>query len=259
MHKIFGIKEEVEYLNREGAYLIPIKNGFVVVAQTPKGYFLLGGGIEKGENHKECIERECMEEAGCTVCVKEKVCSAETFIKHSTIGYFHPIQTYYLGDVLEIVAKPTANDHTLIWVEYGKLKGKMFSKMQNWALEYCYEYAINKEKIWSFEEALKTIEKEFETRYDAPNCRMLRTNLTYDGANELCVALYDDGGKIMLTDGGYTKDVFWETDHDEWKELCELGAFTFNNYRIERPFKSMQDVYDFIDFLLTLADVYCPL
>ena len=62
-HKIFGTKENVKYLDREGAYLIPIQDNKVGVIQTSKGYFFLGGGLKSGESHSACIERECMEEA----------------------------------------------------------------------------------------------------------------------------------------------------------------------------------------------------
>ena len=47
MHKVFGIKENVEYLDREGAYLVPWHDNKVVVVNTSKGYFFLGGGLEK--------------------------------------------------------------------------------------------------------------------------------------------------------------------------------------------------------------------
>ena len=59
MHKVFGTKENVPYADRPGAYLIPIRNGHVGVVQTPKGYFLLGGGLEGNESHVSCIQREC--------------------------------------------------------------------------------------------------------------------------------------------------------------------------------------------------------
>lgn len=135
MHRIFGTKEKAEYLDREGAYLIPSRNNQVGVIQTPKGYFFLGGGLENGESHLACIERECLEEAGYLPCVKGKLCSAEAYSKHPTIGYFHPIQTYYVGELLDSVSTPTESDHVLCWIEYDKLKGKMFHEMQNWALE----------------------------------------------------------------------------------------------------------------------------
>ena len=135
MHKVFGVKEEAEYTDREGAYLIPFRGNMVGVIQTSKGYFLLGGGVEAGESHSACIERECMEEAGYLSLVKDKVCSAEAYTTHPTIPYFHPIQTYYCGELLEKVAEPTEEDHRLCWIEYDRLKGRLFVEMQNWALE----------------------------------------------------------------------------------------------------------------------------
>ena len=139
MHRVFGIKEEAEYLDREGVYLIPCRNTQVGVVQTPKGYFFLGGGLENGESHLDCIERECMEEVGYSPYVEGRLCSAEAYIKHPTIGYFHPIQTYYFGTLLDRGSIPIEKDHVLCWVEYEQLKGKMFVEMQNWALEQSFE------------------------------------------------------------------------------------------------------------------------
>ena len=135
MHKTFGTKEDVHYLDREGAYLIPCQNSRIAVVQTSKGYFVLGGGLEKGESHLDCLQRECLEEVGRLPLVQERLCSAEAYIKHPTFGYFHPIQTYYLGELLEKKSDAIETDHVLRWVEYEQLKGKMFVKMQNWALE----------------------------------------------------------------------------------------------------------------------------
>ena len=143
-HKIFGKKEAVNYIDREGAYIIPINNGKVGVVETKKGYFLLGGGLKDGESHSECIERECMEEAGCAVFIKEKVCSAETYCRHSEIGFFHPIQTYYVGEITEKLNTETEENHKFVWLEYGEIKGKMFLEMQNWALEQCYDFVVSK-------------------------------------------------------------------------------------------------------------------
>lgn len=39
MHKVFGIKENVDYTDREGVHLIPIRNNQVGVIQTTKGCF----------------------------------------------------------------------------------------------------------------------------------------------------------------------------------------------------------------------------
>jgi len=135
MHKIFGTKENAEYLDREGAYLVPLRNRRVGVIQTPKGYFFLGGGLENGESHLECMQRECLEEAGALPCVEGSLCSAEAYLWHPTIGHFHPIQSYYYGKLCEGETVPQEKDHVLCWVEYDQLRGKMFVEMQNWALE----------------------------------------------------------------------------------------------------------------------------
>ena len=134
MHKIFGKKEAVSYTDREGAYLIPIKNGRVAVIETPKGYFLLGGGVDTGESHEACIKRECLEETGCEARVGNWIASAETYTTHPVIGYFHPIQAYYAGELSERVQDPVERDHRLVWIEAADAAGKMFSPMQAWAV-----------------------------------------------------------------------------------------------------------------------------
>lgn len=139
MHRVFGAKENAEYLDREGAYLIPRRGNCVAVIQTTKGYFLLGGGLKQGESHLACIERECIEEAGCSPIVEGSLCSAEAYIRHPAIGYFHPIQSYYFGNLIDEGCRPTETDHVLLWMEYEQLKGKMYAEMQNWALEQLFE------------------------------------------------------------------------------------------------------------------------
>ena len=135
IHKIFGTKEDASYLDREGAYIIPIKDGKIGVVKTPKGYFLLGGGIDKGESHEQAIRRECLEEAGYDVKIRKLICSAELYTNHPTLGYFHPIQVYYSGDLLEWIQAPIESDHEFMWVDLDEIRGKMFTKMQDWAIE----------------------------------------------------------------------------------------------------------------------------
>ncbi len=139
MHKIFGEKLKTNYYERPGAYLVPINAGKIAVVKTQKGFFFLGGGFEKEESAQECIARECREEIGYEVTVGEKVCSAEHYTYHKKVGYFHPVQEYYLGKLVSKTGAPVEPDHTLMWLTYDELKGRMFSEMQNWALEVCYK------------------------------------------------------------------------------------------------------------------------
>lgn len=134
-HKIFGIKENENYIDRAGAYLIPVTKGKVGVVKTAKGYFLLGGGLDDGESNEECIRRECLEEIGYTVSVGNKICSAEMYCEHPTIGYFHPIQTYYVGELMEQVNVAVEDDHEFVWMDYDEVVDNMYLEMQSWALK----------------------------------------------------------------------------------------------------------------------------
>ena len=137
IHKVFGTKANVNYIDRAGAYFIPVRDGKIGVVKTSKGYFLLGGGLDNDESHEECIKRECLEEIGYTVVVANKICSAEMYCENPTIGYFHPIQTYYVGELLEQTRMPVEDDHEFMWVEYNALVDNMYLEMQSWALEQC--------------------------------------------------------------------------------------------------------------------------
>ena len=99
---------------------------------------MLGGGLKPHESDEACIERECYEEIGYTVSIKNKIGSAEAYYKNPDIGYFHPIQTYYIGELLEKVQDPIESDHKLIWLRFCDLKGKMYLEMQSWALELAW-------------------------------------------------------------------------------------------------------------------------
>ncbi len=144
MHKIFGEKLKTNYRDRAGAYLICINEDKVAVVKTPKGFFFLGGGFEGDESAEVCITRECIEEIGYSVKVGEKLCSAEHYTYHKRIGYFHPVQTYYMGELVKMEESFTVEkDHTLMWLDYEEIKGKMFSPMQNWALDMAWKKMHN--------------------------------------------------------------------------------------------------------------------
>lgn len=136
MDKTFGTKDpQLNYFDRAGAYLIDIKEGKLACVRTPKGYFLLGGGIEAGESHLDCIYRECLEEAGLAVTVTAPLCSADSYCIHHRIGPFHPIQYYYRGIIGKQVQKPTEPNHTFVWLPQEEIE-TMYVPQQIWAVQY---------------------------------------------------------------------------------------------------------------------------
>ncbi|MFQ9514934.1 MAG: NUDIX domain-containing protein [Eubacterium sp.] len=140
MDKTFGEKVQgVKYFDRTGAYLVVIEDNKTAVVKTHRGYFLLGGGIEKDENHIECIKRECLEEAGYEIRVENYIGSAEMYSNHERIGYFHPIQYYYRGHLEKHVTEQIEEDHKLKWISIDEAEKKMYVPGQLWAIKKCLE------------------------------------------------------------------------------------------------------------------------
>lgn len=135
--KTFGTHlDNQKYFTRQGAYLISIQDHKVAVVKTPKGYFLLGGGLNTGEDHRHCIQREVLEESGYRSQIDSYICSAEEYQLHKKLGYFHPIQYYYSGRLLDKVAPPQDKDHELCWISLDNIADKMYLKSQGWAIQY---------------------------------------------------------------------------------------------------------------------------
>lgn len=108
----------------------------------------------------------------------------------------------------------------------------------------------------NYSEALKLVKTEFETRRDCGHCEIIRTNLTYDGCNGFCVVIYDKGSHVILSDMGETKEIFDEVTEEEWKELCASHGFEFNHWHIEKVLNSLDDVYDYINFIDFISDKF---
>lgn len=186
MHKIFGTKLDGEYYTRKGAYLIPVNGEKLGVVKTPKGFFLLGGGIEGQETDEECIARECLEEAGFTVQIGKKLCSAEAYVEHSTIGLFHPVQVYYTGGLIARTREGTESDHEFMWLPYESIRRKMFSTMHNWALEQAWK------------EKTESIVQDALCRFGMDNCEVRPVPGHEGGRNDLFVLTKPDGERYVL-------------------------------------------------------------
>lgn len=133
--KTFGAPEKGEiYRDREGAYLLAVRDGMLAVADTPKGWFLPGGGIDEGETHGECICRECLEELGYAARVGEYIGCAEAFTRINNVEPFHPVQYFYAGALGEKTQEPTEPDHALRWVPVEEAERKMYLEWQRWAV-----------------------------------------------------------------------------------------------------------------------------
>ena len=135
-HYVVGEKENADYYERPGAYIVPERDGKIGLIKSKGGYCFIGGGLENGESDCECLRREVMEETGYSVEIGELFATAEQYKPDQTdIGYFHPIQYYYTGKLIEKIADPVESDHELEWVSIEETKGKVSLAMHEWALK----------------------------------------------------------------------------------------------------------------------------
>lgn len=250
MHKVFGEKLKTNYRDRAGAYLICINENKVAVVKTPKGFFFLGGGFEGDESAQECITRECIEEVGYEVKVGEKICSAEHYTYHKRVGYFHPVQTYYAGELVKRIDCPVEKDHTLMWLGYDEIRGKMFSPMQNWALDMAWK------KLHSFDLSQFVIENKAPK---AEDYNLLRVASGIGGAKDIekartamnnslfAVSVYDGkkliGSGRIIGDGGVSYAV---TDIMVDREYQNRGIGEEIMNRIDRWFDANTDENAFV-------------
>lgn len=134
----FGVmKPGQRYTDRVGSYLIAERDGSIALIRTPKGYFLPGGGMEEGEGLEDCLHREILEELGCTVRIDRPLGAADMYGWHEKIGWFHPIQHYFCGELIRKVAAPVEEDHTLVWLPLSEAEKLLFTECQRWAVGRC--------------------------------------------------------------------------------------------------------------------------
>lgn len=147
LEKTFGYKKSnIVYKERVGAYGIGFDNeGKTPVVMTDlyngqRGYFLLGGGIDNGEKHADCIIRECLEEAGLSVIPKGFICKGDYyyFIEHTKTD-LHGMGYFYYMVINGVITEPSEPDHLLVWLTIDEIREKLFLPLQIWAVEQAYK------------------------------------------------------------------------------------------------------------------------
>lgn len=139
LEKSFGTRSpDKTYIERVGAYgIIFNSEQQIAVTYTSSGYYLLGGKIENGESHEDCIKRECLEEVGLSVSVGDFICKGDNYFwsigsrqnRHG-IGYF-----YYAYPLTNHLDLQTEEDNQLMWLEAEECLKKLYLEHQSWAVK----------------------------------------------------------------------------------------------------------------------------
>lgn len=140
--QIFGHKEEgIDYFVRVGTYAVIFKDSDKKVVGLIRAngaqYFLPGGGIEAGENDRQCLKREFLEETGYSI-------RDIHYLGHA-VRYFRstlPIARYMLSDghfytawLNEKVQEQTEKDNFLEWISVSSYHELIYHQHQAWAIE----------------------------------------------------------------------------------------------------------------------------
>lgn len=134
--KVLGEKlNGVEYIERSAVYGIVINNeGRVAVIKTLTGYFLPGGGIENEETHKECLDREFVEETGYEIIIEKYVGKSSLYHISKTNQHIHGIGYFYMVSLSCMTNKKSEDDHELVWIEKVECIKNLFLEHQAWAV-----------------------------------------------------------------------------------------------------------------------------
>ena len=145
---IFGVRlAGKEYRDRFGAYgIVSNAEGKIILVQAPNGaYFLPGGGIEAGEDQKQAISREMMEELGYQVEIGAYLGEAIEYFysSHRDIYFRHP-GYFYIIDRWQSICQPLEKNNQLSWVSADDAMLLLKRGSHRWAVQKWMKSKDNK-------------------------------------------------------------------------------------------------------------------
>lgn len=112
----------------------------VAIVKTPRGYFLPGGGIEEGENHRLCLEREFIEETGYKVQSQSYLGIARLAgITPKSKRYVELEGHFYIVDIIEYIGGQCEDDHEFMWIPYKLATTEILLEHQRYAFNKLFE------------------------------------------------------------------------------------------------------------------------
>lgn len=145
---IFGeeLKKQARY-ERNVAYIVLTNEQLIGIIQSPRGYYLVGGGIEETEQPRDCIEREALEELGALVDIGELIGEVSVYRHSQTYqGVLYSQVIFYQGTLKAVVQAPLEKEYQLVWLTKEEAMEKLTLPHQRWALQ---QTTMTKEEEWN--------------------------------------------------------------------------------------------------------------
>ena len=126
----------VTVVPRPSAYaIVPGEDGTLAVVRTTTGWFLLGGGVEKGETPEEAVVREAREECGLALEPEATLGRAREIVRsEAEDAWFEKRATFVLARVTATGLACREDDHALAWLAPGAAAGVLDHESHRWAV-----------------------------------------------------------------------------------------------------------------------------
>ncbi len=103
---------------RETCFGICERNGKILLTKKTKKneIAMVGGGIEQGETHEDCLKREFLEESGYTIESIDELCAVDCFWLAGGEWPMESLANFYVVKLSEKAEIPTEDGHEPLWV-----------------------------------------------------------------------------------------------------------------------------------------------
>ena len=100
-----------KYDFRETCFGICVKNNKMLLVKKKEQYSFVGGGIENGETHEQCLKREFIEESGYELIDIKPLITIDCFWLAAGKWPLESLANFYIVEVGEKVCEPTEEGH----------------------------------------------------------------------------------------------------------------------------------------------------
>ena len=103
---------------RETCFGICERNGQILLTKKIKKneIAMVGGGVEKGETHENCLRREFLEESGYSVESIDELCTVDCFWLAGGEWPMESLANFYIVKLSEKADVPSEEGHEPMWV-----------------------------------------------------------------------------------------------------------------------------------------------